>query len=64
MRIRLTGLPDECQAVADVLVGTLDVVEVSEPYPNRGRSDLVRVYVTISTANLMAHLGGAGGGSS
>jgi hypothetical protein len=59
MRIRLTGLPVECQAVVDVLVATLDVVDVSEPYPNRGRSDLVRVYVTVSTAQLTLADGGA-----
>ncbi|MGH8883443.1 MAG: hypothetical protein ACRD0P_39890 [Stackebrandtia sp.] len=54
MRIRVTGLPVECEAVVDVLVATLDVVEVSETYANHGRSDLVRVYVTVSTAELMA----------
>ncbi|MEQ4207919.1 hypothetical protein [Actinopolymorpha sp. B9G3] len=60
MRIRLMGLPVECQAVVDTLVGVFDVVDVSDPYLNHGRSDLVRVYVTISTAELAAHAGAGG----
>lgn len=47
MRIRLTGTPAECDAVAAALAGAdrLEVVEVSKQYPNRGTGALVRGYV-------------------
>lgn len=47
MKIRITGLPAEVSAAVAVLTSTdgLDVIEVSDPYPNRGDSRLVRVYV-------------------
>jgi hypothetical protein len=44
MKIRLLGLPDECEAALRVLREHLDVVEVSNPYPCRGESRQVRVY--------------------
>ena len=47
MRIRITGLPAEVTPVIQALTEarTLDVIEVSDPYPNRGDSRLVRVYI-------------------
>jgi hypothetical protein len=47
MKIRITGLPAEIPPVIQALTSadTLDVTEVSDPYPNRGGSGLVRVYI-------------------
>ena len=45
LRIRLIGLPDDVAAGVEALGRVLDLVEVSEPYPCRGRSRNVRVYV-------------------
>jgi hypothetical protein len=45
MKLRLQGTPDECEQAAALLVHTFEVVSVSDPCPNRGRSRLVRVYV-------------------
>jgi hypothetical protein len=47
MKIRLHGTKEECKFTATVLtqVSWLRVVSVSEPYPDRGASVLVRVYV-------------------
>ncbi|WP_285496114.1 hypothetical protein [Actinomadura sp. NBRC 104425] len=45
LRIRLIGLPDDVAAGVEALGQVLDLVEVSEPYPCRGRSRNVRVYV-------------------
>ena len=47
MKIRLEGTPQECQQAAPLLGEVLDVVSVSDPYPNRGQSRLVRVYVEV-----------------
>jgi hypothetical protein len=47
MKIRLMGLPSEITTVIQALhdTGALDLTEVSDPYPNRGDSRLVRVYI-------------------
>jgi hypothetical protein len=47
MNIRLHGTEEECRFTAEVLtqVSWMRVVSVSEPYPDRGASVLVRVYV-------------------
>jgi hypothetical protein len=47
MKIRITGLPEETtQAVKAITANReLDVIEVSEPRPNRGDSRMVRVYI-------------------
>jgi hypothetical protein len=47
VRIRLHGTPEECHTVAAALhrLDSLDVVSRSDPYPDRGDSRLVRVYV-------------------
>jgi len=47
VKIRLMGTAAECAAGVEVLrsCGRFDVVDVSGAYPNRGNSELVRVYV-------------------
>lgn len=47
MKIRIMGLPAEITQVTAILnrADSLDVIEVSDPYPNRGDSRLVRVYI-------------------
>jgi hypothetical protein len=47
VKIRLEGTLEECQQVAPRLAEVFEVVSVSDPYPNRGRSRVVRVYVEI-----------------
>ncbi len=41
------GTPAECEQVARRLAEVFTVVAVSSPYPDRGRSALVRVYVEV-----------------
>ncbi|MFV2172408.1 hypothetical protein ACFHW2_11500 [Actinomadura sp. LOL_016] len=51
MKIRLMGLPEETTAAVEALrAGRFDVLEVSAPRPNRGDSQLVRVYVEVQLA--------------
>lgn len=45
MKIRLHGTEDECREMAELLEQVMTVQAVSEPYPDRGLSVLVRVYV-------------------
>ena len=47
MKIRIMGLPAEVAPVIKALndADSLDVIEVSDPYPNRGDSRMVRVYI-------------------
>lgn len=45
MKIRLHGTEDECREMAALLESIMVVQSVSDPYPDRGRSMLVRVYV-------------------
>ena len=47
VKIRLTGLPPEVDQAVNALsdAQALDVIEVSSPYPNRGDSRQVRVYI-------------------
>jgi hypothetical protein len=45
VKIRLHGTEDECREVAERLAAVLEVLAISEPYPDRGASVLVRVYV-------------------
>jgi hypothetical protein len=47
VKLRLHGTPAECQAAARRLAEVFDVVAVSGPYPDRGRSVLVRVYLEL-----------------
>jgi hypothetical protein len=39
--------PQECEQAAPRLAELFDVVSVSDPYPNRGRTLLVRVYAEV-----------------
>jgi hypothetical protein len=47
MKIRIMGLPAEIDQAVKTLAQTeaLKVTEVSDRYPNRGNSHLVRVYI-------------------
>jgi hypothetical protein len=45
VKIRLWGTENECREVAERLAAVLEVLAVSAPYPDRGASVLVRVYV-------------------
>ena len=47
MKIRLMGLPAEISHTLRVIheARTFDVIQVNGPYPNRGDSRLVRVYI-------------------
>ena len=49
MKIRLMGLPGEVDQAITIIstVQALDVVQVDGPYPNRGRSRMVRLYVEV-----------------
>jgi hypothetical protein len=47
VKLRLHGTPAEVAEVADRLTTVFQVVSISEPYPDRGASVLVRVYVEI-----------------
>jgi hypothetical protein len=45
VKIRLHGTEDECREVAGRLAAIVEVLAVSAPYPDRGASVLVRIYV-------------------
>jgi hypothetical protein len=45
MKIRLHGTEPECVEAAGRLGRVLGVLSISQPYPDRGLSRLVRVYV-------------------
>jgi hypothetical protein len=50
MKLRLTGTEAECARLTFLLrygPPDLEVVEVSQPYPNRGDSAQVRVYLEV-----------------
>jgi hypothetical protein len=47
VKVRLWGTPAEVDQAARRLVEVLDVVAVSGPYPDRGASVLVRVYLEV-----------------
>lgn len=47
MKMRLHGLPGEVDEAVQRLHGVFAVVSVSDPYPDRGPSRLVRVYVEV-----------------
>ena len=50
MKIRLHGSEDECRDLAGRLPAICEVLAVSEPYPDRGASRMVRVYVDVRPA--------------
>jgi hypothetical protein len=41
------GTRKECDQLAPRLAELFDLVSISDPYPNRGRGRLVRVYVEV-----------------
>jgi hypothetical protein len=47
MKIRVMGLPDEARQAVETLcnIDDFDVIEVNGPYPNRGNSRMIRVYI-------------------
>lgn len=45
VKIRLHGTEEECQRVSDTLAEQLEILSISEPYPDRGQSKYVRVYI-------------------
>ena len=47
MKIRLHGTAKECDQATQLLGETLNIVSVSDPYPDRGHSRLVRIYVEV-----------------
>ncbi len=47
MKVRLHGTPAEVTAATQRLRTVLAVVAVSGPYPDRGESRLVRVYLEV-----------------
>jgi hypothetical protein len=47
VKVRLWGTPAEVDQATRQLVEALDVVAVSGPYPDRGASVLVRVYLEV-----------------
>jgi hypothetical protein len=50
MKIRLHGTEPDCRQAIAVLARVLAVTSVSRPYPDRGASVLVRVYVDAAAA--------------
>lgn len=47
MKMRLHGLPGEVAEAVKRLHGIFAVVSASDPYPDRGASRMVRVYVEV-----------------
>jgi hypothetical protein len=50
MRVRLHGTAEECEQMVGLLARlepAISIVSVSEPYQDRGRSRLCRVYVEL-----------------
>ena len=47
MKIRLVGTLEECLDAQKRLDRVFEIVELSRPYPSRGPSRLVRVYVEV-----------------
>jgi len=45
VKIRLRGTTDVCRQAAERLTAVFRVLSVSDPYPDRGHSVLVRVYI-------------------
>lgn len=45
IKIRLHGTEKEVKETVDLLKSKLDLLSVSSPYPDRGESQYVRVYV-------------------
>ncbi len=54
VKIRLTGLPEDVEAVAELLRQKAVVLEESGDYRNR-KSEFVHRYLTVGSAELAAH---------
>ncbi|WP_200834728.1 hypothetical protein [Amycolatopsis alkalitolerans] len=52
MRIRVEGTETEVAAAVDRIGAVLDVQESSRFYPNRGASQLGRIYLTVAVAGM------------
>jgi hypothetical protein len=65
MRLRMHGTREEIAEATRRLVEVLEVVSVSQPYPDRGASVLVRVYleVRLDPASLSRSSGASRAGS-
>ncbi|MER5887264.1 hypothetical protein ABT160_25870 [Streptomyces sp. NPDC001941] len=48
MRIRLHGPALDCLRTARLLENVFEVLEMSQPYPDRPPSRLVRIYLTVT----------------
>ncbi|WP_433465363.1 hypothetical protein [Spirillospora sp. CA-128828] len=48
MKIRLTGRPAEVDTAAARIAGVVTVLETSRPYPRRGTSALVSLYLDVT----------------
>jgi hypothetical protein len=48
VKIRLHGLLNDVKLIAENMKLNYNVVDVSEPYKDRGESKFYRIYVTIS----------------
>jgi hypothetical protein len=60
VKIRLHGTEDECRRAAGRLPALGEVLSVSEPYPDRGASRLVRIYAEIRPGHRPAPADGEG----
>jgi hypothetical protein len=45
VKLRLPGTAEECGEAVELVDGIMPIQSVSEPYPDRGRSVLVRVCI-------------------
>ena len=59
MKIRLHGTEDECRQATERLHALGEVLAVSEPYRDRGKSRMVRVYAEIRLGQPPAPLPGS-----
>jgi hypothetical protein len=48
VKIRLHGLLDEIQTIAENMRIHYNVVQVSQPYKDRGESQFYRMYITVN----------------
>lgn len=50
VKIRLTGVPADVEAAADRIARVVTVLETSRPYPRRGASRLISLYLEAALA--------------
>ncbi len=51
LKLRIQGIPEEVKAFCDALEDTGCVLERSDQYANRGKSQYVRVYMDVDVPN-------------